>query len=129
MSEFMTATNISIITSSVVLSAIVGGLITLLGGHFQRKADVKAKTRELALTLALDEWKYHCKATEGGNVGVGTPELYMYRYHRILNAMEAGELDRSCLADIQKEVMEIHGVAQSVIEEHRRKNKESQPNK
>jgi|SRR5471030_1057624 len=112
--------SLSIITSSVVLSAIVAGLIALLSGYFQRKADVKAKTRELALTLALDEWRHHCKIAEGGKVGVGSPDAYLYRYHQILTAMQQNELTPEKIVEIQKDVMSLSLATQAATEEFRK---------
>lgn len=58
------------ITSSVVLSACVAGVVSLVNGAWQRKsertieaqrraAEARAKIREMALTLALKEWELH----------------------------------------------------------------------
>ena len=96
---------LSVITSGVI-SAGISGVITLTNGHWQRKAEAKLKTRELALTLALEEWKQHCKLADSGKTGgVRSPDIFVYRYHQILSKMEDGTLDESAMATIQRKTM------------------------
>ncbi|WDB46011.1 hypothetical protein [Escherichia albertii] len=85
------------ITSSVVLSACVAGLASLINGAWQRKserkievehraAETRAKIREMALPLALKEWESHqtVSKAKGGTVS----GVYVFRYFRMLNLME-----------------------------------------
>ena len=121
------------ITSSVVLSACVAGVVSLVNGAWQRKsertieahrraAEARAKIREMALTLALKEWELHQTISKTKGYGVSGPEVYVFRYFRMLNLMEEDKFTIENLRLIQHDSMCAVAAIQAEIERYREKN-------
>ncbi|EFK5007883.1 hypothetical protein QE024_004372 [Escherichia coli] len=121
------------ITSSVVLSACVAGVVSLVNGAWQRKsertieaqrraAEARAKIREMALTLVLKEWELHQTISKAKGYGVSGPEVYVFRYFRMLNLMEEDKFTIENLRLIQYDSMCAVAAIQAEIERYREKN-------
>ncbi|ENB4889851.1 hypothetical protein ACGLQ7_001704 [Escherichia albertii] len=121
------------ITSSVVLSACVAGLASLINGAWQRKserkievehraAETRAKIREMALPLALKEWESHQTVSKAKGGTVSGPEVYVFRYFRMLNLMENDRFMIENLRRTQYDAMCAVTVIQAEIERYREKN-------
>lgn len=126
------------VVSSGVLSAAIAGWFNLINGNKQREADrvraekdrlagINAKTRELALALALEEWNQHRKVAESGKVGISSPDVFVFRYHQILSHMENGTLDTGTMSVIQRQTMDLHRSAQEELARFRREHGEPAP--
>ncbi|GCW68603.1 hypothetical protein IM316_22040 [Enterobacter cloacae complex sp. S4] len=126
------------VVSSGVLSAGIAGWFNLINGNKQREADriraekdriagIEAKTRELALTLALEEWNYHRKVAESGKVAVVSPDSFVFRYHQILSHMENGTLDANAMSVIQRQTVELYHSTQEALAKFRREHGEPAP--
>ncbi|EBB5940696.1 hypothetical protein CMR97_19260 [Salmonella enterica] len=126
------------VVSSGVFSAGIAGWFNLVNGNKQREADrvraekdrlagIKAKTRELALTLALEEWNQHRKVAESGKVGVISPDSFVFRYHQILSHMENGTLNAGAMTVIQRQTMDLYHSTQEEIARFRREHGDEAP--
>lgn len=123
-------TIITLFSGSAVISAIVAGLISLIGGwrarlFEQREAEkrrayeLKIKIHESALKMALEEWKIHNDIAKEQRIAVVPLDVFVFRYVQILMSMQDGTLDVDTLARIQKQVIEMSHIAHDVIAEHR----------
>lgn len=128
---------ISIVTSGA-FSAIIAGSFTLINGNLQRTAErqrtehdrlarLKHHTRELALTLALEEWRNQLKLSESGQCSICTPNIFVFRYFLILTKMEENTLDTDAMSHIQEEVMNLSLAIDKTIKEYRKKNNLTKP--
>lgn len=126
------------VVSSGVFSALIAGWFNLVNGNKQREADrirtekdrlagINAKTRELALTLALEEWNHHRKIAESGKVGVRSPDVFIFRYHQILSHLENGTLDANAMAVIQRQTLDIDQSTQETTANFRREQGQPAP--
>ena len=83
----------TLVATSAVVSAIVSGLLTLLNAHLQRKAEERKRLADLAMKLAMTEWEKHLEmARVGHGANVQPPEIYLYRYSKLIPLIEKGEL-------------------------------------
>ncbi|WP_448885123.1 hypothetical protein [Citrobacter telavivensis] len=119
--------------SSVVLSACVAGVVSLVNGAWQRKsertieaerrdAETRAKIREMALTLAMKEWELHQTISKTKGYAVSGPEVYVFRYFRMLNLMEEDKFTVENLRQTQYDSMSAVAAVQAEIERYREKN-------
>ncbi|EKJ7349147.1 hypothetical protein ACRRUL_003547 [Klebsiella pneumoniae] len=99
---------LTLVATSAVVSAVVSGLLTLWNAHLQRKAEERKRLAELAMKMAIAEWESH--AANIKDVGRGSllpPEVYLYRYSRLLPLIEKGELTPEKLAELDADVRRI----------------------
>ncbi|KFC09037.1 hypothetical protein GTGU_01229 [Trabulsiella guamensis ATCC 49490] len=125
--------DIATIASSVVLSACVAGVVSLINGAWQRKsertieaerrtAETRAKIREMALTLAMKEWELHQNISKTKGYTVSGPEVYVFRYFRMLNLMEEDKFTIENLRQTQYDSMRAIAAIQAEIERYREQN-------
>lgn len=99
---------LTVVATSAVISALVSGLLTLWNAHLQRKADERKRMAELALKMAITEWESHMKLAEKGLAqGIQPPEIYLYRYAKLLPLIESGQVSLEKLKEIDIDVRKV----------------------
>lgn len=97
---------ISVVATSAVVSAAVAGIFTLINSHMQRSAETKRRISETAMKMAILEWEAHTRIalSKGGNVQ--PPEVYLFRYAKLMPLIEKGDISAEELAKVQQEVLD-----------------------
>lgn len=99
---------ITLVATSAVVSAVVSGVLTLINAHLQRKAEERKRLADLAMKMAITEWEAHAALMRhAGHGAVLPPEIYLYRYSRLLPLIEKGELTPEKMAELDAEIKHI----------------------
>ncbi|MHA6306240.1 hypothetical protein ACX3SV_03950 [Hafnia paralvei] len=95
----------TLVATSAVVSAFVSGLLTLWNAHLQRKAEERKRLADLAMKMAITEWEAHTAlAKQAGAGSILPPEIYLYRYSRLLPLIESGELTPEKMSELNADV-------------------------
>ncbi|WP_164099607.1 hypothetical protein [Serratia marcescens] len=97
---------VSVAATSAVVSAVVAGIFTLINGNLQRSAETKRRLSETAMKMAILEWETHTKIALAKGGDVQPPELYLFRYAKLIPLIESGEITAEALAKVQQEVID-----------------------
>ncbi|HHU0703761.1 MULTISPECIES: hypothetical protein [Serratia] len=110
---------VSVAATSAVVSAAVAGFFTLLNSHLQRVAETKRRISETAMKMAILEWEAHTKIalSKGGNVQ--PPEIYLFRYAKLVPLIEKGDISAEDLAKVQQDVIDYVATNQKHTERRR----------
>lgn len=96
---------LTLVATSAVVSAVVSGLITLWNAHLQREAEERKRLADLAMKMAITEWEAHTSIVkQAGHGSILPPEIYLYRYSRLLPLIEKGELTPEKMAELDADV-------------------------
>lgn len=96
---------LTLVATSAAISALVAGILAFMNSHFQRKADDRKRLSELAIKMAMAEWENHMKiATEEKNRRIPPPEIYLYRYSKIIPLIEKRKFSLDEIKKVDNEV-------------------------
>lgn len=97
---------ISVMATSAVVSAAVAGIFTLINSHMQRSAETKRRISETAMKMAILEWEAHTKIALSNGGNVQPPEVYLFRYAKLMPLIEKGDISAEDLAKVQQDVVD-----------------------
>lgn len=114
---------LGIAATSAVVSAAVAGGFTLINSHLQRETETKRRMAEMAMKMAILEWEHHVKIAQQqqGGASISPPEIYLYRYSKLLPLMENNKMTPDNIAKLHSEV-ESYAARNHAHMEKRRKN-------
>lgn len=134
MIDFMNSLGVAAIGAfGAIIGSISSAIVILINGSKQRnhekklaekrnRIQIREKIRETALTIALKEWETHINVSKIKNFTVSPPDIYIFRYHKILTLMEENKLSKETIAQVQYESFLVSKAAQDANEKYRKDN-------